>query len=231
IPEGNWQSNLARYQDTSPTEKLPLRLEVVSPDLSSSTQGNFPESRSDFPDSLQPFLQSESLVQSDHPKIRSLAEEITKKTDSPWEKSLLIYHWIKSNIRTEFRITLPSAIEVLESRKGDCNEQSTLFAALARAAGVPTKICSGLVYQGDGFYYHAWNEVLISVDPEIWMPIDSALKQTRVDATHIKFGEGGLSDQGYLNQLIGRIKARIVEIDRDDPNRKPDETFRDQNSG
>ncbi|MCA9415723.1 MAG: transglutaminase domain-containing protein [Candidatus Omnitrophica bacterium] len=230
IPEGRWQTDLGRYRDSAPTEEFPMRLEIRSPNNAPLKEAvNYkPE---DIPESFSRYLREESLIQSDHPRIRTLAKELTADAESPWEKALAIYDWIESNIRTEFRITLPSALEVLDSKKGDCNEQSTLFAALGRAAGIPTRICTGLVYQTDGFYYHAWNEVLISVDPEIWAPIDPALKQTRVDATHIKFGEGGLSDQAYLNQLIGRIHARIVEFDKHDPNREPDQTLRNQNSG
>ncbi len=231
MPEGKWQSNLARYQNLAPKAELPLRLEIHSPRVEMESGPTISYSLDQLPEAIRPLLEGESLIQVDHPRIRELATEITQGVESPWEKSVAIYHWIEKNIRTEFRITLPSALEVLETGKGDCNEQSTLFAALARAAGVPAKICTGLVYQDDGFYYHAWNEVLVSVAPEIWVPIDTALKQIHTDATHIKFGEGGLSNQTYLNNLIGKIRARIVEFDTDDTDRKPDQAFRNQDSG
>ena len=38
---------------------------------------------------------------------------------------------------------VPSALETLKSRVGDCNEHATLFAALARSLGVPTRIAVG----------------------------------------------------------------------------------------
>lgn len=231
IPESPWQSNLGRYRNLEPTAELPLRLEILSPDIDSAQFPNSPLDPALLAESHRALLEAEPLVQTDHPDIRRIAGEIVGDLASPWEKAAAIYHWMADNIQTEFRITLPSAVEVLESRKGDCNEQSTLFAALARAAGVPTKICTGLVYQNDGFYYHAWNEVLVSAAPEVWIPIDPALKQIRVDATHIKFGEGGLSEQTYLTGLIGRIRARIVEFDLDDKNRESDQTIRTQNRG
>ena len=231
IPEGRWQTNLARYPKSAPTSEIPLRLEIVSPDIRSIAAQSENGFSGEIPQEIQPFLEKEPLVQVDHPEIKKLAQEITEGSSSPWEKSVAIYRWIEGNIQTEFRITLPSALEVLKTGKGDCNEQSTLFAALARAAGVPTKICTGLVYQGSGFYYHAWNEVLVSTDPETWVPIDPALKEIRVDATHIKFGEGGLSTQSYLNGLIGKIQARVIEFERDDPDPESSQTLRTQDSG
>ena len=120
---------------------------------------------------------------------------------------------------------------VLHSRKGDCNEQSALFAAVARASGVPTRICTGLVYQGGAFYYHAWNEVLIRAEPECWAAVDPALRQEIADATHIKFSTGGLSEQTYINGLIGKIRANILEIETDDPGQEPDETLRADDRG
>lgn len=231
IPESPWQSDLGRYRNLEPTAELPLRLEILTPDIHTAEFLNAALDPASLAESHRALLEPEPLVQTDHPEVRRVSKEIVGDLVSPWEKAVAIYHWMADNIQTEFRITLPSAVEVLESRKGDCNEQSTLFAALARAAGVPTKICTGLVYQNDGFYYHAWNEVLVSVSPEVWIPIDPALKQIQVDATHIKFGEGGLSEQSYLTGMIGRIRARIVEFDLDDKNRKPDQTIRTQNRG
>jgi hypothetical protein len=122
-------------------------------------------------------------------------------------------------------------LEVLRSRKGDCNEQSALFAALSRASDVPTRICTGLVYQGGAFYYHAWNEVLVRPEPECWVAIDPALRQEVADATHIKFGTGGLSEQTYINGLIGKIRANILEIETDDPGQEPDEALRADDRG
>ena len=177
------------------------------------------------------YIQPEPLVQSDHPEIVERAKAITDGVGGNWGKALAIQGWMAEHIQPEFRITLPSAIEVLHTGKGDCNEQSALFAALARAAGVPVRICTGLVYQRGAFYYHAWNEVLVSTEQERWIPIDPVLKQKIPDATHIKFGEGGLSEQAYITGLIGKIRARIIEFQTDDPDPATDSQLRTQNRG
>ncbi len=49
-------------------------------------------------------------------------------------------------------MSIPNALEVLESKKGDCNEHTVLFNALARAAGIPAKTAVGVVYLRGAFF-------------------------------------------------------------------------------
>ncbi|HOL93151.1 MAG TPA: transglutaminase domain-containing protein, partial [bacterium] len=91
-----------------------------------------------------------------------------------------------------------------------CNEHSTLFTALARSIGIPTKICAGLVFQDDGFYYHAWNEVFIGGQ---WYPIDSTLNRIEMDAAHIKLAEGSLEAQTDIVGMIGTLKVEILDLE------------------
>jgi transglutaminase-like putative cysteine protease len=86
-------------------------------------------------------------------------------------------------------------------RRGDCNEHAVLVAALLRAAGVPTRIVAGLAYAGDGFYYHAWNEVWL----DGWMSADAVFDQMPVDATHVQLIEGGPERHVRLAEVVGRL--------------------------
>jgi len=94
-----------------------------------------------------------------------------------------------------------------------------LFAALARAAGIPTKVCLGLTYTNIGaFLYHAWAEVYVGK----WVPIDPALGQMQVDATHLKMFEGIMTEDEQqthvLNMLsiIGKLSLDIKDYKTDD---------------
>ncbi|MBN2327595.1 MAG: transglutaminase domain-containing protein [Candidatus Omnitrophica bacterium] len=161
---------------------------------------------------LQAYLAEGPLVQSNNPQIREKAKEIADeaKSQNPWQASKAIADWLYQNIEKEMRVTIPSAVEVLNSMKGDCNEHSTLFAALARALGIPAKICAGIVYQEDGFYYHAWNEV--SIDGK-WLPIDATLDRIKMDAAHVKLAEGSLDSQSDIVKLIGNLQVEILSIE------------------
>ncbi len=161
-------------------------------------------------DENQKYLKEESLVQSNNPLIIEKAREITRDAANRWQAARAIGDWLYLNINKEMRVTIPSAVEVLASMKGDCNEHSTLFAALSRAIGLPAKVCAGLVYQGDGFYYHAWNEVFIAGR---WIPIDATLNRIEMDAAHIKLAEGSLDAQTDIVNLIGKLNVEVISVD------------------
>ena len=111
-------------------------------------------------------------------------------------------------------VSLPSALEVLRTRVGDCNEHTALFVALARAAGIPARINVGLVAVRSAFYYHAWPEVYIAEGKErgFWLPVDPTLNQFPADATHVRLARGGLDKQAAILPLIGRVKMTILDL-------------------
>ncbi len=81
---------------------------------------------------------------------------------------------------------MSNALETLKNRMGDCNEHAVLFAAFARAAGVPSQIEVGLVHLRGRFYYHAWNSVFLGK----WITVDALMNQIPADVTHISLGQG-----------------------------------------
>ena len=153
------------------------------------------------------FLAPSVFVQSDHPDIVGLANTIVTGSDSGIEKVIKIKDWIYTEIEKRPVLSVPNALETLENRMGDCNEHSVLFAALARAAGVPASIESGLVYLKGRFYYHAWNSVFIGR----WITVDALMNQFPADVTHIRFARGGPDSQIDLIGAIGNINLEIVE--------------------
>lgn len=159
-------------------------------------------------EALQIYLQDDALVQASSPRIREKAAEIADGAPNAWLASEAIAQWLYRNISKEFRVTIPSAVEVLNSMKGDCNEHATLFAAMARSIGIPTKIAAGLVYQDGVFAYHAWNEVYVDGQ---WLPIDATLNRIRMDAAYVKLAEGALDSQAGLSRLIGNIDLTIED--------------------
>ncbi len=153
------------------------------------------------------YLTETFLVQSADPSIISLSREITKGEKDALGRAKLILDWVYENIEKVPTMTIPSALEVLKSRRGGCNEHTTLYTALARAAGVPTRIAVGVVHKDGYFYYHAWPEVFVGE----WLPIDPTLGQFPADATHIRLLTGGLEKQLRLASVIGKLKITGIE--------------------
>ncbi|MBI1810794.1 MAG: transglutaminase domain-containing protein, partial [Nitrospirae bacterium] len=96
--------------------------------------------------SPEEYLKDTMFIQSKDSEIISMAKEIVRDEKDALKKARLLYVWVYRNIRKTPAITIPIATEVLKSRRGDCNEHTTLYAALARAAGIPTRIALGLTY-------------------------------------------------------------------------------------
>ncbi len=158
-------------------------------------------------DSLKKYLAPTVLIQSDDVRIKKTARQIVAGQSSSWAKSLAINRWVNKNLDKQMTVSLPSAVAVLQSRRGDCNEHATLFAALARASGIPAKLCLGVVYMDGRFYYHAWNAVYCGK----WIELDPTFGQEPADAARLRIIEGDLTQQNRLLPALGNIKIEILE--------------------
>jgi transglutaminase-like putative cysteine protease len=95
---------------------------------------------------------------------------------------------------------------VLETQRGDCNEHTVLYVAMARALGLPARTAVGLVYVDGAFYYHAWPEVWLGE----WVAVDPTFGQYPADAAHIRFVIGGLAQQVEIVRLIGNLQIDVL---------------------
>jgi hypothetical protein len=147
------------------------------------------------------------FIESDDPAIVARARAIVGSEHESAAKARRIIRWVRENLTQEPSLTVPSAREVLRARRGDCNEHAVLVAALARAAGIPARVVTGAVYAGDGFYYHAWDELWLGR----WVSADAVFAQLPVDATHVKLAGGGPDEQLGVAAVVGRLAFATVE--------------------
>ncbi|MDH7570766.1 MAG: transglutaminase-like domain-containing protein, partial [Armatimonadota bacterium] len=155
---------------------------------------------------LRPYLIPEALVQSDHPAIIAAARQAVGSETNAWKAAVRIGRWVNRTVTKSPTLSIPSALDVLQTRQGDCNEHTILFVALARAVGIPAEICAGIVYLNDSFFYHAWPRVWVGQ----WVSMDPTFGQDVADATHIEFVRGGLERQAEILRLVGRLQVRII---------------------
>jgi hypothetical protein len=154
------------------------------------------------------YVRPEPLVQSGSPQIRTLARQIAGDERNPAVVARRINQWVYDSIRPRVTLGVPSALQVLATRTGDCNEHTQLFVALARAVGIPARIASGLAYVDGKFYYHAWAEVLLGD----WVPVDPTFGQFPADASHLRFVIGGLTRQTELLRLMGNLQIDVLAV-------------------
>ena len=160
------------------------------------------------------FLGPEPFLESDAPAIvEEAARAVAGATGNRARAEQLVRH-VHALLEKKPTVSLPSALEVLRTRVGDCNEHSVLYVALARAAGLPARIAVGLVHLTGAFYYHAWAEVYLEAGGQgLWLPVDPTLNEFPADATHLRLARGGLERQTAILGLMGHARMSDLEVD------------------
>jgi hypothetical protein len=178
-------------------------LTIVRENLDASPSYALPYGGAEWREELQatPFLQV------DHPSVRAAARRVLGAERDARRAATRLRTWVFESLEKRPTASIPNAVQVLEMKAGDCNEHAVVFAALARAAGIPARVVAGVVYVDGVFLYHAWNELWLGGG---WVSADAALDQMPVDATHIRLVSGGPESHTALVPLMGRLGIEIV---------------------
>ncbi|MEJ2203460.1 MAG: transglutaminase-like domain-containing protein [Gemmatimonadota bacterium] len=159
---------------------------------------------------LRAALEPEPLIQSDDERILDFAQRATARRASwrqdPRRVARSLTTTVYGMLEKSITFSVPNAVQVLETRRGDCNEHTVLYVALARALGLPARTAVGLVYVNDAFFYHAWPEVWLGE----WVAVDPTFGQAPADASHIRFVVGGLAQQVEIVRLIGNLDIEVL---------------------
>ena len=166
------------------------------------------------PANLDRYLRPEPFIESDAPEIRAAAEQMVTGMVGTRARAERLVREVNSYVEKRPTVSLPSALEVLRTRVGDCNEHTVLFVAMARSLGIPARINVGVAFVRGAFYYHAWPEVWIDGGKGrgLWLPVDPTFNQFPADATHLRLARGGLDRQTAIMPLIGRAKINVRDV-------------------
>lgn len=156
---------------------------------------------------LPELTMAEPLVQSNNPEIVRLARRLARGQRDPRVVAERINQWVYDSLQKRNTFGIPSALQVLHARVGDCNEHTQLYVALARAAGIPARVDAGLAYIDGKFYYHAWPEVFLGD----WVAVDPTFGQFPADAAHLRFTIGGLGRQAEMIRLMGKLNIKVLD--------------------
>ena len=161
------------------------------------------------------YLQPAEKIESDAPEIIAKAREIAADTKTPEETVRALVSWTSKWLKDSVDDS-GGALTSLTSRYGNCQTHARLYTALARAAGIPTRFVSGLVYlDGKGFLYHSWAESLFNGS---WRAVDPTSNQVPADPTHLKLFEGHTQeDMAPIIAIIGRISINVLDTRYDSP--------------
>ncbi len=173
----------------------------------------------------EPYLRTSTFVDHRSPGVRRLlARALEASEPTPARRAETLRAFVAGYLQNKnLDSILATAGEVATSRSGDCTEHSVLLTALLRAADIPARAVTGLVYvealagERDLFGYHMWTQAWVG---DRWLDLDATLA-VPFDAAHIAFGTTALNDDhatlkelGRLAAFIGQAKIRVLETER-----------------
>jgi hypothetical protein len=161
-------------------------------------------------ETLAAALRPTTWLQSDHPRLQAMAAAVLVYNVSDARKmEVLLERAIPYLEEADFNGHY-SALDTIERRRGDCTEAAVLLAALGRAAGIPTRVASGVSYSresyhgiSNAFIPHSW--VVAYVDRR-WRSFDLSLRE--FDSTHIALtiGDGDPRSIAAAGQLASLLR-------------------------
>jgi transglutaminase-like putative cysteine protease len=182
--------------------KDPIIIEFHWPDMNDLPELSIPIKGHDE------FLAPSLYIQCENREIIEKAKELSGSEKNAKKVVARLVTGVYDMLVRNPTASLPSAIDVLKTKEGDCNEHAVLFAALARAQGIPTKIYVGLVsLRGSAYFYHAWCAVWLGK----WVPVDPTFNQFPADVGHLKLKEGEVSEWAKVLKVVGKLQINILD--------------------
>jgi len=178
------------------------------------------------------LLGSSQMLRHDDPEVVRLTREALRTAGpSQIERAEALRSFVFEFVdEKSLGVGFASASEVARTREGDCSEHAVLLTAMLRAAGIPSRVASGLVYVErflggrNIFGYHMWSQALIETDEgPRWIDLD-ATRPARIQhsATHITLAVSAMDDGASnalveLVPLIGQLKIEVKDTDAQAP--------------
>ena len=91
-----------------------------------------------LPREIRPYLLPSPKIESKDAKIRDLGKKIGKDKEKAWERVEAIYDWVREKVKYQ-NGPLKGALAALKDGTGDCEELTSLFIAICRAADIPAR--------------------------------------------------------------------------------------------
>lgn len=139
-------------------------------------------------DDVKKFLAATPMCESDDDVLAKESAELVKKCKDSRQAATALCKFVFRRLKKmSGKSGTATARQAYDEKKGDCTEHAALFVALARAAGLPARCVSGVVYlsgEEQAFWgYHAWAEVWIGR----WVVVDATVNQVGVGARYLFF--------------------------------------------
>lgn len=173
-------------------------------------RGNTATARLPKNDDYDRFTREELSYPLQASSVTQLASLASDPEATALEQAERLTHFVYNYIDYDHHSTMQNVLDVIETKRGDCNEYAELFTTLGRALGLPVRTVIGLAYTDEyapAFALHAWNEVLLH---NRWIAFDPTWDQTSVDATHLTLPDdagGMLMGITSLDEISFKVRS------------------------
>lgn len=157
------------------------------------------------------WLKSGLNIPSESAQFRTLAKKVVKGAPNVVVGANRIHEHIFELMKPNAGIgVLRDASEVLKTKEGVCRDYAILTATMLRAADIPARLASGLVYQAGALYYHAWAEYW---DGKRWIGLDTTRPSGKVTAGHLKLADGSV-EEAFLFTFLENPRVQVLNVKR-----------------
>jgi hypothetical protein len=139
-------------------------------------------------------LESEPLIETDHPEISALARRLIEDREGAYDQMEALYHHVAADVDNDPNVGAMAlgAVDCLQAGRGDSRAKSRLLVALCRNRGIPARLVTGLTLtKGHEQSPHVWAEAWVH---DHWRPLCPFYRHLgRVPPTFLVFGFGDLA--------------------------------------
>ena len=162
-------------------------------------------------------LEPTDFLQIDHPQIQQLARQAVADTKDAAQAVQKIESFVHDYIDEQtLSIGYATALEVADSRAGDCTEHALLTAALCRAVGIPAQVVMGLVHidrfgnRANVFGGHAWTRAYVG---QTWIDLDATRAPNGFTPGHIALSYGNGDPETFydLANSLGQFQITAAQ--------------------
>ncbi len=207
--------NLALYAEWTKAAKersLTLSFNASAMEL---IKKDSPTEESDIPVEIREYLKSTEFIPTDG-KVREIALQVTKGKKKVSEKARAVYEWVVENTYRDQNVKgcgVGDVEKMLVQKGGKCADISSVFVAVARAAGVPAREVFGLrLGKKDNEDmtggHHCWVEFY--VPGYGWVPADPADVRKAMLTNNLDL-KGA---QSYIDYYFGAVDEYRIAVAR-----------------
>lgn len=204
VSEGSFGSRTALFHISmlAPGASETITIDYQMDDSSRAAAGSGDEN-------IDEYLQASKKIESDNSSIVALANKLNAGETDPGTKAWNNYHYVLENMSYDLSSAYRNkgALSAYTHKEGVCEDYASLFVALNRASGIPSRVVNGFADPagtGDAWttgtdmdaYRHTWAEFYI--EGKGWMPADPTFDIYATNNNYRYFGE--MADETHIAQ-------------------------------